>query len=130
MEWIRLKDIKSLDKEAQQLIKVKRDEVLVIKDSDGFHAINNRCPHMGLSLNASKCDLKDKTVHCKFHSSSFSYQSGEVNGWLNVKGIEKIMIWLFSKFDKDAKEMMSMEPTPVEVFRTKVEDDYVWVGID
>jgi len=23
-----------------------------------------------------------------------------------------------------------MEPTPVETFETKVEDDYVWVGID
>lgn len=130
MEWAKLTNIKSFDKESQQLIKVKRDEILVIKDNKGFHAINNRCPHMGLSLNATKCNLKDKTVHCKFHSSSFSYQTGEVNGWLNVKGIEKFMIWLFSKFDNDAKEMMAMKPTPVEVFQTKVEDGFVWVGID
>lgn len=130
MEWTKLTNIKSFDKESQQLIKVKRDEILVIKDNKGFHAINNRCPHMGLSLNATKCNLKDKTVHCKFHSSSFSYQTGEVNGWLNVKGIEKFMIWLFSKFDNDAKEMMAMKPTPVEVFQTKVEDGFVWVGID
>ena len=40
------------------------------------------------------------------------------------------MMWLFSKFDADAKKMMSMEPKPVETFLTKVEDDYVWVGID
>lgn len=130
MEWTKLTNIKSFDKESQQLIKVKRDEILVIKDNKGFHAINNRCPHMGLSLNATKCNLKDKTVHCKFHSSSFSYQTGEVNGWLNVKGIEKFMIWLFSKFDNDAKEMMAMKPTPVEVFQTKVEDGFVWVGIN
>lgn len=130
MEWTKLTNIKSFDKESQQLIKVKRDEILVIKDNKGFHAINNRCPHMGLSLNATKCNLKDKTVHCKFHSSSFSYRTGEVNGWLNVKGIEKFMIWLFSKFDNDAKEMMAMKPTPVEVFQTKVEDGFVWVGID
>jgi len=130
MEWTKLSNIKSFDKESQQLIKVKRDEILVIKDNKGFHAINNRCPHMGLSLNATKCNLKDKTVHCKFHSSSFSYQTGEVNGWLNVKGIEKFMIWLFSKFDNDAKEMMAMKPTPVEVFQTKVEDGFVWVGIN
>ena len=130
MEWTKLTNIKSFDKESQQLIKVKRDEILVIKDNKGFHAINNRCPHMGLSLNATKCNLKDKTVHCKFHSSSFSYRTGEVNGWLNVKGIEKFMIWLFSKFDNDAKEMMAMKPTSVEVFQTKVEDGFVWVGID
>ena len=40
------------------------------------------------------------------------------------------MVWLFSKFDKDAKEMMTMEPKPAETFLTKVEDDHVWVGID
>ena len=40
------------------------------------------------------------------------------------------MVWLFSKFDKDAKEMMSMKPTKAEVFKTKVEEEYVWVGID
>ena len=40
------------------------------------------------------------------------------------------MVWLFSKFDKDAKKMMEMEPKPAETFSTKVEDGYVWVGID
>ena len=39
-------------------------------------------------------------------------------------------MWLFSKFDADAKKMMAMEPKPVEKFQTKVEDDFVWVGID
>ena len=47
-----------------------------------------------------------------------------------IEGFEKFMMWLFSKFDKDAKEMMAMEPKPVETFLTKVEDDHVWVGID
>ena len=49
---------------------------------------------------------------------------------MDVKGFEKVMVWLFSKFDKDAKKMMEMEPKPAETFSTKVEDDYVWVGID
>jgi hypothetical protein len=40
------------------------------------------------------------------------------------------MMWLFSKFDADAKKMMSMEPKPVETFSTKVEDDHLWIGID
>ena len=56
--------------------------------------------------------------------------TGEVKAWLDVKGFEKFMMWLFSKFDADAKKMMSMEPKPVETFLTKVEDDFVWVGID
>ena len=40
------------------------------------------------------------------------------------------MMWLFTKFDPDAKKMMTMEPKSVETFHTKVEDDHVWVGIN
>ena len=130
IEWTKLSDIKSFDNNPEQLCKVKRDDILVVKDNDEFYAINNRCPHLGLALNLGGCNKKDKTVHCKFHASDFSYKTGEVKEWLNVKGFEKFMMWLFSKFDKDAKEMMAMEPKPVETFLTKVEDDHVWVGID
>ena len=130
IEWTKLSKIKSFDDKPEQLCKVKRDDILVVKDDDNFYAINNRCPHLGLALNLGGCNKKDKTVHCKFHSSDFSYQTGEVKEWLNVKGFEKFMVWLFSKFDKDAKEMMTMEPKPVETFLTKVEDDHVGVGID
>ena len=130
IEWTKLSDIKSFDNNPEQLCKVKRDDILVVKDNDEFYAINNRCPHLGLALNVGGCNKKDKTVHCKFHASDFSYKTGEVKEWLNVKGFEKFMMWLFSKFDKDAKEMMTMEPKPVETFLTKVEDDHVWVGID
>ena len=130
IEWTKLAGTTSFEKEPEQLHKIKRDDILIVKDEDGYHAINNRCPHLGLALNVGGCNKKDKTVHCKFHSSDFSYDTGEVKAWLNVKGFEKFMIWLFSKFDADAKKMMSMEPKPVETFPTKIEDDHVWVGID
>tara|TARA_B000000475_G_scaffold258010_1_gene239713 strand:+ start:563 stop:979 length:417 start_codon:yes stop_codon:yes gene_type:complete len=130
IEWTKLAETISFEKEPEQLHKIKRDDILIVKDEDGYHAINNRCPHLGLALNVGGCNKKDKTVHCKFHSSDFSYDTGEVKAWLNVKGFEKFMIWLFSKFDADAKKMMSMEPKPVETFPTKIEDDHVWVGID
>ena len=130
IEWTKLAEEKSFEDNSEQLHKVKRDDILIVKDDDGFHAINNRCPHLGLALNLGGCDLKNKTIHCIFHSSDFSYDTGEVKAWLDVKGFEKFMMWLFSKFDADAKKMMSMEPKPVETFLTKVEDDFVWVGID
>lgn len=130
IEWTKLAETISFEKEPEQLHKIKRDDILIVKDEDGYHAINNRCPHLGLALNVGGCNKKDKTVHCKFHSSDFSYDTGEVKAWLNVKGFEKFMIWLFSKFDADAKKMMTMEPKPVETFPTKIADDHVWVGID
>ncbi|MAQ86968.1 MAG: hypothetical protein CMG23_02015 [Candidatus Marinimicrobia bacterium] len=130
IEWTKLAETISFEKEPEQLHKIKRDDILIVKDEDGYHAINNRCPHLGLALNVGGCNKKDKTIHCKFHSSDFSYDTGEVKAWLDVKGFEKFMIWLFSKFDADAKKMMTMEPKPVETFPTKIEDDHVWVGID
>ena len=130
IEWTKLAEVNSFQDNPQQLLKIKRDDILVIKDEEKFYAINNRCPHLGLALNLGGCDMKDKTVHCKFHSSDFSFETGEVKEWLNVKGFEKFMMWLFTKFDSDAKKMMTMEPKSVEIFHTKVEDDYVWVGID
>ena len=130
IEWTRVAEAASFEDKPEQLVKVKRDDIFVVKDDDGFHAINNRCPHLGLALNLGGCNMQNKTVHCKFHSSDFSYQTGEVKDWLNVKGFEKFMMWLFSKFDADAKKMMEMPPTPVETFMTKVEDGHVYVGID
>ena len=113
IEWTRVAEAASFEDKPEQLVKVKRDDIFVVKDDDGFHAINNRCPHLGLALNLGGCNMQNKTVHCKFHSSDFSYQTGEVKEWLNVKGFEKFMMWLFSKFDADAKKMMEMAPTPV-----------------
>ena len=71
IEWTKLSKIKSFDDKPEQLCKVKRDDILVVKDDDNFYAINNRCPHLGLALNLGGCNKKDKTVHCKFHSSDF-----------------------------------------------------------
>ncbi len=130
IEWTKLAEVNSFQDNPQQLLKIKRDDILVIKDEEKFYAINNRCPHLGLALNLGGCDMKNKTVHCKFHSSDFSFETGEAKEWLNVKGFEKFMMWLFTKFDPDAKKMMTMEPKPVETFHTKVVDDHVWVGID
>ena len=130
IEWTKLAEVKSFEENPEQLLKVKRDDILVIKDDEGFYAINNRCPHLGLALNLGGCKKDDKTVHCKFHSSEFSYETGEVKEWLIVKWFEKFMTWLFSKMDPDAKKMMSMDPKPVETFDTKVEVDHVWVGIN
>ena len=130
IEWTRVAEAASFEDKPEQLVKVKRDDIFLVKDDDGFHAINNRCPHLGLALNLGGCNMQNRTVHCKFHSSDFSYQTGEVKEWLNVKGFEKFMMWLFSKFDADAKKMMEMAPTPVETFETKVEDGHVYVGID
>ena len=130
IEWTKLAEVESFNENPEQLLKVKRDDILVIKNNDGFYAINNRYPHLGLALNLGGCNHQEKPFIVNFIPVIFSYDTGEVKAWLNVKGFEKFMTWLFTKMDPDAKKMMSMEPKPVETFPTKVEDDHVWVGIN
>ena len=53
IEWTKLAEEKSFENNSEQLHKVKRDDILIVKDDDGFHAINNRCPHLGLAFVSS-----------------------------------------------------------------------------
>ena len=60
IEWTKLAEVNSFQDNPQQLLKIKRDDILVIKDEEKFYAINNRCPHLGLALNLGGCDMKNK----------------------------------------------------------------------
>mgnify|MGYP001355159018 CR=1 FL=1 len=101
-----------------------------IKSDDNYYAVNNRCPHAGLSLKGCTIDSQEQTLTCVWHTSSFCYKTGEVKEWLKVSAIERLLGKIFLKGNKQADGMMDMEPTPVNTFMTKVEDDHVWVGID
>ena len=39
IEWTKLSNIKSFDDKPEQLCKVKRDDILVVKDDDNFYMI-------------------------------------------------------------------------------------------
>ena len=62
IEWTKLAEVESFNENPEQLLKVKRDDILVIKNNDGFYAINNRCPHLGLALNMGGCNHQEKTI--------------------------------------------------------------------
>ena len=40
------------------------------------------------------------------------------------------MMKFFAKIDSQAKEILNMEQAPMDVFKTRVIDNYVWVGMD
>ena len=43
IEWTKLAEVESFNQNPYQLLAVKRDDILVIKNNDEFYAINNRC---------------------------------------------------------------------------------------
>jgi len=78
-----------------------------------------------LSLKGSKINKEKETITCRWHNSDFCYKTGEVQTWIN-DGVMKF----FAKIDSKAKEIINMEQTPMDVFKTRVIDNYVWVGMD
>ena len=128
--WTKLSHTDSFNEDSQQVFNINRNELLVIKSDDNYYVVNNRCPHAGLPLKGCTIDSQEQTLTCVWHHSSFCYKTGEVKEWLKVSAFERLLGKIFLKGNKQADGMMDMEPTPVNTFMTKVEDDYVWVGID
>ena len=123
--WRKFTSTASFENEPQQILVVKRDNILVIKCNEKFFAINDRCPHALLSLKGSDIDLENETITCRWHKSGFCYKTGEIRAWINDGKMR-----FFAKIDSQANEMLNIEQTPMDVFKTRVIDDYVWVGMD
>ena len=123
--WRKFTSTASFENEPQQILGVKRDNILVMKCNEKFIAINDRCPHALLSLKGSDIDLENETITCRWHKSGFCYKTGEIRTWINDGKMK-----FFAKIDSQAKEIVNMEQTPMDVFKTRVIDDYVWIGMD
>ncbi len=49
-------------------------EVLLLRDADGFHALDNTCPHAGAPIGAACFD--GETVTCRRHFMRFDIRTG------------------------------------------------------
>ena len=58
-----------------QAVPVDGRMVAVFREADGWHAIDDLCPHMGASL--AEGHLEDGSVTCPWHAWRFCVKSGE-----------------------------------------------------
>jgi nitrite reductase/ring-hydroxylating ferredoxin subunit len=49
-------------------------QVLLVRADDGYHALNNTCPHAGAPIGASRFD--GETVTCRNHLMRFDIRTG------------------------------------------------------
>ena len=84
------------------MVEIDGIQIAVFHTEDGFYATANTCPHAGGSL--SEGFLSETIIACPLHSAHFDVTTGE---------------------------LVSVFPATVDVtcYRTKVEDDHVWVEI-
>ena len=128
--WNKCGKIDSFDLSPQQVFKINRESILVTKVEEEFYAINEKCPHMNLSMKGGAFDPKTGTVNCAWHNTTFCYKSGEVKEWLALSKTEKFMTKIFLKSNKQAEGILDTEPLNIDIYPTQVINDYVWVGIN
>ena len=129
LDWNKCGKIESFESNSQQVFKINRENILVIKANDSFHAINEKCPHMNLTMRGGKIDQKSGTILCAWHNTTFCYKTGEVREWIKVSKPAKFLMKTLMKSNKQADGSLDMEPVDIETYPTQVIDDYVWVGM-
>ena len=50
--------VESFESEPQQVFRINRENILVVKVGNKFHAVNEKCPHMNLTMKGGKIDQK------------------------------------------------------------------------
>ncbi|MFN4220544.1 MAG: Rieske 2Fe-2S domain-containing protein, partial [bacterium] len=77
-------------------------EILLIRVKDSVFAVENRCSHDEKPLSDGK--IIEKTIECKYHGAKFDIETG--------------------------KALKMPAVTPVNIFKTKIENGKVFVLID
>jgi class 3 adenylate cyclase/nitrite reductase/ring-hydroxylating ferredoxin subunit len=126
--WKKCAELESFADNPQQVFKVKREDILIVKIEEKFYALNDKCPHAYLSLHGSDIDIKNETIACRWHKSSFCYKTGEVREWMKISNFQKMLGKM--GLNAEAQEISQMERLPVDVYKTKQKDGFIWVGVE
>ena len=128
MVWKKGTALESFLEKPQQVFKIKREDILVVKIEEKYFALNDKCPHAYLSLQGSDIDMKNETIWCRWHKSAFCYKTGEVKEWMKISNFKKMLGKI--GLNAEAKEISDMEQIPVDVYPTKEQDGFIWIGME
>ena len=108
MGWNKVTEVETLKKQIKLKVFVNDLALLLIYDQNRVYAINDRCPHLGASLEKGTYD--DGVVTCAKHHAQIDVKTGEV--------LEKAKI-LFLK----------MPTKKTKTYETKIEEGTVFVKV-
>jgi nitrite reductase/ring-hydroxylating ferredoxin subunit len=102
---------------------VKANEVslILVRQGGQVHALENRCPHLGLPLGRGK--IEGAEIVCPFHGSRFNLATGENTDWVSAVMGVKIPPW------SSALLSFGKKPAPVRTFPATVEGQEVFVEV-
>ncbi len=116
MSWTKVLSADSLSENERKVVKVGQHNILLLHHENQLIAVDNKCPHLKLSLKKGKI-TEDGAIVCPWHKSAFDLCTGEVKEWTP---------WppLVGK----ALGMISASKT-LSVFPVKVEAGSIWVEL-
>lgn len=100
--------LEDLQKAFKLRIMLENTPILLLYFEGKVYAINDKCPHLGISLNTGSYDVETGKVTCRAHGAKIDVKTGDID--------EKAHIAFFKLPTKKAKS-----------YETKVENGLIYV---
>ncbi|MEA5617278.1 Rieske (2Fe-2S) protein [Cronbergia sp. UHCC 0137] len=115
MSWTKVLASEALAPGGREVVKVGKQNILLINHENQLYAVSNTCPHLKMPMKSGK--IEDGAIVCPIHRSAFDLGTGEVKTWCPwPPGVGKVLSMISS-----AKTL----PT----FPVKVEEGSIWLDL-
>jgi nitrite reductase/ring-hydroxylating ferredoxin subunit len=115
MNWQEVALLDELVVNQRMVVEHNSKKILLIWQDNQVHAVQAKCPHLGLPLQKSK--IENNEIVCPFHKSAFDLCSGEVKCW---SPWPKIIGGMLGKVSK---------PKNLEIYPVRIEENKIMVQI-
>ncbi|WP_020650114.1 Rieske (2Fe-2S) protein [Solimonas variicoloris] len=106
---------------AVHLVRLGKQALLLSRVDGVVHAVENRCPHLGLPL--ARGEVADGAIRCPFHGSRFSLCDGRNLDWVNALGPVTLPEW--------SRRLVALgkQPTGLQTFAVRERDGAVYLEL-
>ncbi|MEM8777404.1 MAG: Rieske (2Fe-2S) protein [Cyanobacteria bacterium P01_G01_bin.49] len=80
MSWTKVITANDLPVGSRQVVKVGKHNLLLLNHQGQLYAMNNKCPHLKISMKKGKI-TNDGAIVCPMHRSAFDLKTGAVKEW-------------------------------------------------
>ena len=117
MSWIKALPVDSLPEGERQVVKLGQRSILLLNHDSQLIAVDNKCPHLKLSLKKGKI-TDDGAIVCPWHKSAFDLCTGDVKEWTPWPPVI-------------GKALGTISPSKaLSVFPVRVEEGHILVDIE